>query len=69
MGEPQHLPHSLGGMSLVRLPMLVLVRARPSYRARTLEEVVFATSPVCGGLSHPCCRLGVRMEMCHQLRT
>ena len=33
MGEPQHLPHSLGGMSLVRLPMLVFVMARPSYRA------------------------------------
>ena len=28
----QHLPHSLGGMSLVRLPMLVFLRARPSYR-------------------------------------
>ena len=33
MGKPQHLPHRLGGMSLVRLPMLVFVRAWPSYRA------------------------------------
>ena len=33
MGKPQHLPHSLGGMPQVRLPMLVFVRARPSYRA------------------------------------
>ena len=33
LGWSQHLPHSLGGMSLVRLPMLVFLRARPSYRA------------------------------------
>ena len=26
-------PHSLGGMPLVRFPMLVFVRTRPSYRA------------------------------------
>ena len=32
----------------------------------TLDEVVFGTLLVCGGLSHPFCRLGVRMEMCHQ---
>ena len=25
---------------------------------RTLDEVVFGTLPVCGGLSHPCCRHG-----------
>ena len=36
---------------------------------RTLDEVVFGTLPVCGGLSHPFCRHGVRMGMCHQLRT
>ena len=35
---------------------------------RTLDEVVFGTLLVCGGLSHPFCRLGVRMGMCHQLR-
>ena len=35
---------------------------------RTLEKAAFATLPVCGGLSHPFCRLGVRMGMCHQLR-
>ena len=62
MGEPQNLPHSLGGMSLVRLPKAQL-------SGRTLEEVVFATSPVCAGLSHPCCRPGVRMGMCHMPRT
>ena len=36
---------------------------------RTLEQAAFATLPVCGGLSHPFCRLGVRMGMCRQLRT
>ena len=33
LGRPWHLPHSVGGASDVRLPMLVLVRARHSYRA------------------------------------
>ena len=42
-------------------------RAQPS--GRTLDEVVFGTLLVCGGLSHPFCRSGVRMGMCHQLRT
>ena len=58
MGKPQHLPHSLGGMSLVRLPKLVFVLARPSYRAAHWKRLFSLPLPVCGGLSHPCCRPG-----------
>ena len=32
----------------------------------TLDEVVFGTLLVCGGLSHPFCRLDVRMGMCYK---
>ena len=34
-----------------------------------LDVVAFATNPVCGGLSHSCCRRGVWKGMCHLLRT
>ena len=40
LGAPRHLPHSMGGRPLDRLPMLVLVWARPSYRATYRERLL-----------------------------
>ena len=44
LGWSQHLPHSLGRyVPWSRLPMLVFLRARPSYRAHTRDKVVGGT--------------------------
>ena len=41
----------------------------PAIGPHTGQGCFFGTLLVCGGLSHPFCRLGVQMGMCHRLRT
>ena len=69
LGLVAALTAQLGRYVLGQVANARILTGKAQLSGHILDEVVFGTLPVCGGRSHPSCRPGVRMGMCHQLRT